>query len=146
MPIVTACPKCQSKYQLPDKALGKAIECQKCGHKFPVAQTGQPIAAAAAVSSGSAAGKIAATAAQVASASANELAKFGLDGPLRRQPDPLAESFSPPPKDIPIRDSPRHKSVKKGQRTQAKVRSLDWMRSFPILMPIRLAPPCPWLI
>ncbi len=78
MPAVVACPKCKTKYKLPDNILGKPIKCKSCGTAF---QTKAPDAAKSA-STTATKSKPAGT-----KASAAELAKFGLDGPLRRQPD-----------------------------------------------------------
>jgi hypothetical protein len=98
MPVVVACPKCQSKYQLPDTSLGKTIECKKCSTKFPAAVVRQT--ASADVARQGTAQASPTSSKYVEGAAADELAKFGLDGPLRRQPDPSTETYVPPQKDI----------------------------------------------
>ena len=85
MPTI-ACPKCQTKYQLPESALGKAVKCQKCGSTF---RTKPPAAAAA---PGQPVAKSPNPLARP-QASPEELARLGIDGPLRRQ----ADIFSSPP-------------------------------------------------
>lgn len=81
MPATIACPKCQTRYKLPDSALGKPIKCQKCGASF---RTQRP-AGQAAVGAASVSAK--------PQASQQELAKYGIEGPLKRQ----ADIFSAPP-------------------------------------------------
>ncbi len=76
MPAVIACPKCKTKFKLPDKLIGKAIKCTSCGTAF---QTKAPAA------KGPPASELSQP--QVSTA---ELAELGLDGPLRRQPDIFA--------------------------------------------------------
>jgi hypothetical protein len=100
MPIVTACPKCQTKYQLPEMVVGKTIECQKCSHKFTATELRQPISSAATTAGQPAVKTSAASVRLVPGATAEELAKFGLDGPILRPPDLLSDNPSPPPKDI----------------------------------------------
>ena len=34
MPAVITCPKCKTKFKLPDKLIGKAIKCSSCGTAF----------------------------------------------------------------------------------------------------------------
>jgi predicted Zn finger-like uncharacterized protein len=34
MPLVTVCPGCQTRYNLPDTAKGKQVRCKKCGNAF----------------------------------------------------------------------------------------------------------------
>ncbi|MFK7768646.1 MAG: DUF4328 domain-containing protein [Mariniblastus sp.] len=34
MPVAIACPKCQTKYKLPDSAMGKQLKCKSCGAVF----------------------------------------------------------------------------------------------------------------
>lgn len=78
MPAVITCPKCKTKFKLPDKMIGKAIKCSSCGTAFktkapagksPAAESSQP---------------------ESSQPSTAELAKLGLDGPLRQQPDVFA--------------------------------------------------------
>lgn len=86
MPVTIACPKCQTKYKLPDSSLGKAIKCQKCGAGFKTkartqqrqarSQPKQPTPAQQAPAQGA-----------NSQQRAQEMAKLGIDGPLRRQGD-----------------------------------------------------------
>lgn len=97
MPVAIACPKCQSRYSLPENALGKPVKCKSCGTVFktkspaqqapgkpnapqPTAQAGQPAAKASRSPSAS-----------------PELAKFGIDGPIGRPADIFAGTSAPPP-------------------------------------------------
>lgn len=83
MPATIACPKCQTRYKLPDSALGKPIKCQKCGASFRTQRpTGQPQAPVQAGSSAAA-----------PQPSQQEMAKYGIEGPMKRQ----ADIFSAPP-------------------------------------------------
>ena len=34
MPVAIACPKCKTKYKLPDSAMGKQLKCKSCGAVF----------------------------------------------------------------------------------------------------------------
>ena len=86
MPTAVACPKCKTKYSLPDQLLGKPVKCKSCNTMFKVAP---PAAAGAAQQP---ARKPAATVPQVNQA---ELAQMGLDGPINRQPELFGEI--PPP-------------------------------------------------
>jgi hypothetical protein len=103
MPAVVVCPKCQARYQLPDTAVGKTIECKKCSTRFAATPADQQQLAVVGAQTKSVSLK--SSRAEIASrypvgASAEALARFGLDGPLQRQPDPMGGPFSPPPKDI----------------------------------------------
>jgi len=87
MPATIACPKCKTKYQLPESALGKAIKCKKCGAAFRTKAPGPSPQAGA-------------TPAQPSKPAANqpsqqEMAQYGIDGPLKRQADIFATA--PPP-------------------------------------------------
>ena len=83
MPATIACPKCQTKYKIPDSALGKPIKCQKCGAGFRTqAPAGQPQATTQRPS-GTASSQH----------DEKELARYGIEGPLKRQ----ADIFSVPP-------------------------------------------------
>lgn len=92
MPITTCCPKCQKRYQVPDTALGKRLQCKSCQTLFPVVAVGT---AAAAVTS-SAPGRTQ-TSRDVSSA---DWARFGIDGPLKKPAQIFPEQFSPTAKDI----------------------------------------------
>jgi predicted Zn finger-like uncharacterized protein len=113
MPVVIACPKCQTKYQLSDEMLGRAIKCKSCGTVFKTKRpasssatspaAGQkpgtrPAAGSTKPASGAArptrpAGQPRPSAPAVSGA---DLAKFGLDGPLRRQADLFAGAANSP--------------------------------------------------
>ena len=103
MPVTIACPKCQTKYKLPESSLGKALKCQKCGAGF---KTRAPKQAPAQSSKQAQAPKQAQAQApkqtqpqpkqpKAATSSADasrqqraqEMKKLGIDGPLVRQGD-----------------------------------------------------------
>lgn len=86
MPATIACPKCQTKYQLPDSFLGKPIQCKKCGTKFRTQAPAQ----------GTGGSQSPGTPAKQ-QPSAEELAQLGIDGPLKRQADIFAGTAPPPP-------------------------------------------------
>lgn len=44
MPAVVACPKCNKKYKLPDKMLGKGVKCSQCETQFKASATKQTAA------------------------------------------------------------------------------------------------------
>lgn len=106
MATAVACPKCSTKYSLPDNLLGKPVKCNSCGASF---QVKAPVAAVAAGASpqqralatqpqgaGRATAKPAASPQQTAltaqqKAQAAELTKMGLDGPIRTKPDIFGE-------------------------------------------------------
>ncbi len=96
MPAIVACPKCKARYQLPDGVLGKAIKCKSCGTAF------QTKATAAVVAPNIANEKAVSPASASAGRQgvANELARFGIDGPLHRQPDVFAGA-TPLPRQAP---------------------------------------------
>ncbi len=89
MPAVIACPKCKTKYQLPDSLLGKPIKCKSCGAAFQTKAPATPAKATAPQPK---------TPSGPAQPSASELSRFGLDGPLRRQPDVFAGAAPMPRK------------------------------------------------
>jgi uncharacterized membrane protein YhaH (DUF805 family) len=96
MPATIACPKCQTKYKLPDSALGKPIKCKKCGAGFRTQpRQGQPQASAQqlAVKSKPQPSQQELSVRSKPQPSQKELAQFGIDGPLKRQ----ADIFSAPP-------------------------------------------------
>lgn len=105
MPTIVVCPKCQARYQLPETMLGKTIQCKKCSSQFSATANQASPKAAATGKPGSA--KEATRESQSipvsrysTGAPAEELARFGISGPLVRQADPMAENLAPPPKDI----------------------------------------------
>jgi len=105
MPTVVVCPKCQARYQLPETAVGKTIQCKKCSAKFLATPADQGAKVAASATSQAKTGAATSTKLQIDSrypvgASTEALARLGLGAPLRRQPDPMGGPFSPPPKDI----------------------------------------------
>jgi predicted Zn finger-like uncharacterized protein len=91
MPVTIACPKCQTKYKLPDSALGKPVKCKTCAAVFRTPAPGTPAAGS----------KTPVAPRQPQSTkpqpSAQELAKLGIDGPLKRQADVFAGTAPPPP-------------------------------------------------
>jgi predicted Zn finger-like uncharacterized protein len=91
MPAKISCPKCKAQYQLPDSALGKAVKCKSCGTTF---KTKTPASQGLSVQKQG--GALA-----VAQPSAKELAKLGIDGPIRRQADIFA-SRPPNPRANPL--------------------------------------------
>jgi len=98
MPAAIACPKCQTKYQLPESALGKAVKCKKCGATFKTAArqpTAQPTGVQPRTAQQQPAGQATAQAG-APQASPQELAKLGIDGPLRRPGDIFAGTAPQP--------------------------------------------------
>lgn len=90
MPTNVACPKCSTKYKIPDKLLGKAVKCQKCGASFRVGGK-KPAAAPAGQTSAKS---------NRPTTKSSELAKFGLDGPIRSDDLDIFDSSpasAPPP-------------------------------------------------
>ena len=86
MPATIACPKCQTKYQLPDSALGKPIKCKKCGAGFRTqAPAGQSKPASRQPSKDVG-----------PQANDQELARYGIEGRLKRQADIFAAPPLPP--------------------------------------------------
>ncbi len=77
MPVKIACPKCKQRYQLPDSALGKKVTCKSCGASF---RTRPPAAAGTRATP-----KPRPTATR--QPSRDELAEFGIDGPINKQAD-----------------------------------------------------------
>ncbi len=95
MPSVVVCPKCETRYQVPEKALGKTLQCKKCGQSFPAK-------VAEAVAAGSSSASTAPPNRQPPGPeiSAEVYKRLGLDGPFKRPPEVLADVPSPPPRDI----------------------------------------------
>lgn len=89
MPITIACPKCQTKYSLPESSLGKALKCQKCGAGFKTSAPGQAQGQVPAKTQTQPKQPRAATSSADASRRqrAQEMKKLGIDGPLVRQGD-----------------------------------------------------------
>jgi hypothetical protein len=83
MPAIVACPNCKKKYNLPEKFLGKAIKCKSCDKAFKTR-----VPAAQGQRSAQPAKKLPASLRN--QASADELARLGIDGPLKAQPDIFA--------------------------------------------------------
>jgi hypothetical protein len=101
MPANIACPKCQTRYQIPDNVMGKTIACKKCGTKFlAAANEGVKVGVTATAASAAPRRQAVANRRYSEGASAEALARLGLDGPIRRQADPLSDDLVPPPKDI----------------------------------------------
>lgn len=86
MPANVACPKCKTKYKLPDNLIGKPVKCQKCGAGFKVGQAAKAPASAGAKRMPQS---------SKADADANELKKMGLDGPIQHTSEAIFDS-SPP--------------------------------------------------
>ncbi len=82
MPTAVACPKCKTKYSLPDQLLGKPVKCKTCNTMFKVAA---PVAGVAVKKPASK------TAAAIPQVNQAELARLGLDGPISRQPELFGE-------------------------------------------------------
>lgn len=87
MPVAIACPKCQTRYAIPEQNLGKPVRCKSCGAVFKTkapAKQPQP------------AGQAAAKSKVPQQASKSELAEFGIDGPIGKQADIFAGASAPP--------------------------------------------------
>lgn len=88
MPLPAACPKCKKQYQLPEQLAGKSVKCNACGNSFSVGAASAPQAMATAGQT---------TRAGVIVSGNNELAKFGIDGPIvRTSTDIFADAPQPP--------------------------------------------------
>ena len=88
MPVTIACPKCQTKYKLPESSLGKALKCKKCGAGFKTKAPGQTQPAAQAQAQPKRPQAATSAADQNRrQQQAQEMKKLGLDGPLGRQGD-----------------------------------------------------------
>lgn len=83
MPVKIACPKCKTQYQLPDSALGKAVKCKNCGTAFKTKAPSNNQQLTVAKKRELA----------VSQPSQSELARFGIDGPIKKQ----ADIFAAPP-------------------------------------------------
>lgn len=80
MPITAACPKCNKKYNLPDKMMGRPVKCTSCATQFKT-----PSQANSRPDSRQAEAQRQAQAA--AQQQANELKKMGVEGAIQRAPD-----------------------------------------------------------
>ena len=94
MPVTIACPKCQTKYKLPESSLGKALKCQKCGAGFKTRAPGQAGGSPARQVQGKAGAqptkqpqKPAAPTDASQRQRSQEMKNLGIDGPLVRQGD-----------------------------------------------------------
>ncbi len=101
MPVSIACPKCKTKYRLPDSALGKPVKCQKCGASFrtsaPPQIAGKP-APSQQLSTKKAQPQTAVS--KVLQPSQQDISKMGIQGTIKKQ----ADIFSAPPP--PTRSNP----------------------------------------
>ena len=104
MPVQVACPKCKTKYNLPDEVLGKRVQCRSCKAAF---RTPAPAGGASQVhdairqqpAQGTSQGV-----AKTAQTNANDFASLGIDGPIRRQADIFAGT-APNPQGNPLGNS-----------------------------------------
>lgn len=97
MPVIAGCPKCQARYNLPDKYVGTTIKCKKCQSPFKVAAASANPPAKTPIRE-----KVAVAAASKSSASrdpsVNSLyAEFGLDGPLKKPNNDVFAGLKPLP-------------------------------------------------
>ena len=101
MPVSIACPKCKTKYRLPDSALGKPVKCQKCGVGFRTSAPPQ-IAGKQAPSQQLSTKKSEPQTAvsKVMQPSQQDISKMGIQGSIKKQ----ADIFSAPPP--PTRSNP----------------------------------------
>ena len=101
MPVSIACPKCKTKYRLPDSALGKPLKCQKCGAGFrapaPQQITEKP---GQAQQLSTKASQPQQAVSKVLQPSQQDISKMGIEGAIKRQ----ADIFSAPPP--PTRSNP----------------------------------------
>lgn len=101
MPVSIACPKCKTKYRLPDSAMGKSVKCQKCGVNFrtsaPAQIVGKPDPSQQ-LSTRKSQPQTAVS--KVLQPSQQDILKMGIDGAIKRQ----ADIFSAPPP--PARSNP----------------------------------------
>ena len=89
MSQVVACPKCRKQYRVDDKSIGKNMKCPAC----------QTVFQAKAAATVAATGQTAAAARPQTTASPQEWARYGLDGPLHGSPQlfPPATPQGPDP-------------------------------------------------
>ena len=85
MPVAVACPKCKKKYNLPDKMLGKPLQCTQCKAQFRTPAPSKATSRAPQADPRQLAKQRQAEAA--ARQQAGELQKLGVDGPIRKTPD-----------------------------------------------------------
>ena len=93
-----SCPKCQQRYQLPESALGKAVKCKSCGVTFRTKAPGKPTASPSkgtkpAASTGRARKKNQPT--------REELAEFGIGGPIAKRQADVFEGATVDPRAVP---------------------------------------------
>ncbi len=85
MPSAVACPKCKTRYSLPDELLGKPVKCKSCSTLFQVNPPKKAVAKTSPLQRSAVANP----------ANTAELARMGLDGPIQGQPDLFGEVPSP---------------------------------------------------
>ena len=85
MSQVVACPNCQTRYNLPESAIGKRVKCKSCGKPF-----------SASVGASRAKQRQAATAARGSGVDVAELEKMGI-GKIKAQPEIFAAEIAPGP-------------------------------------------------
>ncbi len=111
MSVTVACPECQSRYQVPESAIGKRVQCKNCSHVFaatvaPERSRSKPSVAAksnAAKSNAAkskAVGEIGPGSTTGVAIASERWTQFGIDGPLKRPPEIFQPGLAPPPRDI----------------------------------------------
>lgn len=84
MPVSISCPKCNKQYNLPEKFLGKGVQCKKCGTQFVAGGQQQPASAPVPVAN---------TGEQLSN---QQLNQFGIEGNLQRAPEIFGAPAPPP--------------------------------------------------
>lgn len=82
MPVAVACPKCQKKYNLPDKMMGRPVKCSECATQFKT-----PARQAAPQRMDPKQMAQQQRAREAAQQRAKELKQMGVDSPIQRAPD-----------------------------------------------------------
>ena len=87
MPLAVACPKCKTRYSLPDQLVGKPVKCKSCSTLFQVNAPHKAVAQQASPQQA-----MASAAKTPSTLNSAELARLGLDGPSYANPICSAKS------------------------------------------------------
>ena len=98
MSVKISCPKCQQRYQLPESALGKAVKCKSCGVTFRTKAPGKPTASP---SKGTKPAASAGRSRKKNQPTREELAEFGIGGPIAKRQADVFEGATVDPRSVP---------------------------------------------
>ena len=98
MSVTVACPKCQSRYQVPQSAIGKRVQCKKCSHVFEA--TAVPAKDKSTATKSKVAVGVGSSGVTGSTIATEKWAQFGIEGPLKRPPEIFQPGLAPPPRDI----------------------------------------------